>query len=325
MGVNTRQIYVYSALLSLLLVTACGGGGGGNSSGASAPAVAVSSPPPAATGAVAQDVNAPQVTGDIATDGLNYMNYRRVQTGLQAVTRNSQIDVAAQGHSNYQQINHQITHVQTVGAPGFTGENLSDRLAAAGYRFGQNGFAYGEVISSSGNATGVSAAEDLIAAIYHRFVIFEPAFKEAGAGAATTTSGTTYFTVDFAVNGLSHTLGQAGYVVYPYADQRNVPTNFFSDFESPDPVPDKNEVGYPISIHADIVSTLTVNTFTVQPHGGAVLPVRLLTKQTDTNTSDSEAAIIPVDRLSAATVYDVQFAGSVDGLPVTRSWSFTTQ
>jgi len=324
MGLNSRQINIYPALLCLLLVTACGGGGGGGSSGGSAPPVA-SAAPPSVTGVTTQDPNAPLVTGDTATDGFNYMNYRRLQAGLQAVTRNSQLDVAAQSHSNYQQLNHQITHVETVGNPGFTGVNLSDRLAAASYQFGQNGYAFGEVISSSSDPSGVNAAEDLIAAIYHRFVIFEPAFKEAGAGAATTESGTTYFTVDFAVNGLSRTSGQANYIVYPYADQHNVPTNFFSDFESPDPIPDKNEVGYPISIHADIISTLTINTFTVQPHGGTVLPVKLLTQQTDTNTSGSEAAIIPLDRLTAATTYDVQFAGSVDGIPVTRSWSFTTQ
>jgi len=55
------------------------------------------------------------------------------------------------------------------------------------------------------------------------------------------------------------------------------------------------------------------------------LPVRLLSNASDEQTPTSAAAIIPLTALAARTTYDVQFAGTVDGTPVNRAWSFTTR
>lgn len=299
-----------------LLLTACGGGGGESSSAQSQ-----------RTSVLAQEPNAPQFTGNTSIDGFNWFNYRRNQLGLRPVARNDRIDIAAQGHSDYQRINNTITHDQDPQRPGFTGRDVGERLAAAQYRFTPGaGYAFGEVISATSDPSGFDAAEDLIAAIYHRFVIFEPMFKEAGSGSATVPGGLTYFTTNFAANGLNQGLGTGAIVTYPVANQQRVQTVFLSDNEAPDPVPDRNEVGYPISVHADITSTVTVESFTVNSRGGAVLPTRLLTEQADPEfTPSSVAAIVPLQPLSPATVYDVQFAGTVDGVPVNRSWSFTTQ
>lgn len=269
---------------------------------------------------------APALTGDIATDGYNWMNYRRNQIGLSTLTRNGQIDNAALGHSDYQKINDTITHVQVSGKIGFTGVNAKDRLAAAGYTLVAP-YAYGEVISATTGGSGFAATEQLIAAIYHRFVIFEPLFVTAGSGASTTRNNYTYFTTDFAVSGGYGAGVSAGKtVIYPGAGQTAVPTNFFSDAEEPDPVPDRNEVGYPISVHSNITSNMAVQTFTVRAHGATSdLAVRLLTIGNDSNTPRSAAAIVPLTVLSANTTYDVKFIGSVDGMAVKQSWSFTTK
>lgn len=304
-------------LLVALVLTACGGGGSGQSDRGSASQQT--------TAVNLQEPNAPQATGNTATDGLNWFNFRRQQLGMQNASRNASIDIAAQGHSDYQRINNTVTHEQTPGQPGFTGTTVGDRLAAAGYTFSPRAsYAYGEVISATADASGVKAAEDLIAAIYHRFVIFEPMFKEAGAGAATG-NGSTYFTVNFTANGLTSGLGTGKIITYPFSDQQRVARNFFSDNEAPDPVPDRNEVGYPISVHADITSSLTTQSFTIRPRGGTPLAVKQLTSTLDPLTPDSVAAIIPLDALQAATTYDVQFTGTVDGANVNHSWSFTTQ
>lgn len=316
-----------SVALVLAILTACGGGGGGgggSDSTISNQTVSSQSNP----SNLSTLPGAPQVGGDTATDGFNWFNFRRGQLGLGMLGRNSFIGKAAQAHSNYQKLNNTITHVETQGKPGFTGVNVDDRLTAAGYTLDTaNGYAFGEVISQSSSTSGQAAAEDLITAIYHRFVIFEPMFKEGGAGSATTASGSTYFTVDFAVNGLSGGLGTGNSVVYPFSGETGVPIDFFSDYEEPDPVAGKNEVGYPISIHADIVSTISVASFTVKPHGGTNLSTQLLTKGTDGNneTGASEAAIIPLSPLLHHTVYDVQFIGTIDSIPVNKTWSFTTQ
>jgi len=107
---------IAAALLSLALV-ACGG----------APADAASS-----TAAVvsAHSEDAPRPSGNSATDGLNWINFRRQEAGLTLLQRNGRLDVAASGQSNYLQANKTVTHIQTVGKPAFTGVTLTDRLAA---------------------------------------------------------------------------------------------------------------------------------------------------------------------------------------------------
>lgn len=306
------------ALSVAILLTACGGGGG-DSAPVNSTVASSSSQQTAAL-----EPNAPQATGDTSTDGFNWFNFRRRQMGLSELARSSIIDTAAQGHSNYQKLNDTITHTQVSGNPGFTGVTVLDRLNAAGYPFNQSRYAYGEVIAAIGGTSGFYAAQGLIDAIYHRFVIFEPIFKEAGAGTGTVTNGYTYVTTKFAANGLGSGIGQGRVVLYPFANQQNVPVNFYSDREIPDPMPDQNEVGYPISVHADGTANVTVQSFTVRPRGGASLSSRLLTKATDAETSASVAAIVPYAVLSAGTTYDVRFVGTVDGTAVDQSWSFTT-
>lgn len=323
MGRTPRSIF--PLLLASLVLTACGGGDNNSSVTTSANAAASVAP---------QDTGVPAATGNTATDGFNWFNFRRRQLGLQVLSRNAQIDAAALGHSIYQRDNDTITHEQTSGKVSFTGRTAGDRLRAARYTIPVNGFAYGEVISATTDPSGFNAAEDLIAAIYHRFVIFEPLFKEAGAGAAGRSGGLTYFTTNFTAIGLTGGLAQGSIVQYPVANQTRVPRNFFSDNESPDPVPNANEVGYPVSVHANITDILNVQTFTITPRGGSPLPVRLLRRADDVHTPDSAAAIVPLSPLAENTVYDVRFVGRVSGVgdngtpwsaSIDRSWSFTTQ
>ncbi|MYM25521.1 CAP domain-containing protein [Duganella sp. FT135W] len=309
-----------AALLAVVLaatlaatLAACGGG----SSSTAVTGPTTSTP-------ITQEPGAPALTGNTATDGYNWINYRRAQAGLATLTRNSQLDAAAQGHSDYQRLNRVITHEQTPGQPGFTGVALTNRLAAAGYAL-TGSYSAGEVISATTNTSGFYQAEELIAAIYHRFVIFEPVFKDIGTGAATITGSYTYFTADFAaVNSLSG-LGAGRFVVYPINNQSNVPTNFFSDSESPDPVPNQNEVGYPVSVHADHGNTVVVKSFTVAPRGGMALSTRLLSAASGTSETSSAAAIVPLAPLLGATTYDVSFSGTIGGVDVTRNWSFSTK
>lgn len=303
-----------AAVLAAILA-ACGGGGGSDTA---------STATPPTVPLVPQQPGAPAQTGDTATDGFNWFNYRRQQTGLSLLTRNAMLDTAAQGHSDYQRLNNTITHDQTAGKPGYTGASLQQRLTAAGYRL-SGAYVFGEVISAAGETSGFYHAEELISAIYHRFVIFEPVFRDMGTGAASG-NNYTYFTADFAASGGYGTgVGRGNVAHYPATSQTMVPTNFFSDSEAPDPVPDRNEVGYPISVHGDVTSIVAVQTFTVRPRGGADLPARLLTNAADSHTPKSAAAIIPLTVLKSGTVHDVSFTGTVDGIAVSLNWSFTTR
>nr|WP_315254438.1 CAP domain-containing protein [uncultured Duganella sp.] len=275
------------------------------------------------------EAGAPTLTNNNATDGFNWINYRRKQVGVAVLTRNSQIDAAAQGHSDYQRTNNTITHEQTAGKTGYTGVRLTDRLNAAGYTLGTV-YAAGEVISATTNTTGFAQADELITAIYHRYVMFDPAFRDMGVGSATVSGGYTYFTADFGVTGSYNSLGRGQLVTYPVNNQTGVPVNFYSDTEAPDPVPNQNLVGYPISVHADTYGstsgTVVVQGFTVTPRGGSALSTRLLSFDAGNNNNvQSAASIIPLAPLAAATTYDVSFSGTVGGVSVTRNWSFTTK
>ncbi|WP_404532549.1 CAP domain-containing protein [Massilia sp. TN1-12] len=321
-----RAKSIAAACIAAWALVACGGGSDNDVTG-NAGGVSGTSTPATNTGFSGQDASAPAVTNNIATDGLNWINYRRAQVGMSALARNSLIDNAAQGHSDYQRINNNVTHEQTAGRQGFTGVNLQDRLAAANYVLRPSN-AIGEVISAANKGTGFYMAEELITAIYHRFVIFEPVFKEAGAGAATTSAGYSYFTADFAAsNGFGPGLAAGSLAVWPVNGQTQVPPNFFSNYEEPDPVPDLNEVGYPVSVHTNLTRKLTVRSFTMRARGAtADLSTRLLVKGQDANTTtDSAAAIVPLAPLAARTTYDVTFNGAIDGTAVSRTWSFTTK
>lgn len=306
-----------AALLVAALLSACGGGGDSSSG-----------PSTITQNSLAQEANAPAATGTVGLDGLNWINFRRGQAGLPQLARSGLIDTAALNHSTYLRINNfpDLTHTEIAGQPGFTGVGVLDRLNAAGYHFAPAAYIYGEVIASSGDSTGFSLAEQLMAAIYHRFLMLEPLFKEIGAGAATNGAGYTYFTSDFAANnGYGPGLGRGKLASYPFDGQSNVPVNFFSDQEVPDPVPNQNEVGYPVSVHGDLTGSVQVQTFTLRPRGGANLAVRLLSAPADPETPASAAAIVPLAVLSANTTYDASFSGTVDGVSVTRNWSFTTR
>jgi uncharacterized protein YkwD len=337
----SRLLPAASAVLASLLLVSCGGGGGAD------PAT---NGPSAASQQLAQQAQAPTFTGDPAADAFNWFNYRRWQAGLPTgLSWSPNIALAAQRHADYQRLNgtpnDPITHTEIAGNPGFSGVDVPDRLNAAGYTL-VGGHAYGEVISYMGDPSGFVGAEALIAAIYHRFVIFEPLFRDAGAGSAKDSIGATILNVNFGSrNGLPVGLGAGNHIVYPVRNQQNIPTSFASDSESPDPVPNANIVGYPISIQTNGTECITTSTFTVTAHtGGAPLSARLLTYATDPGTASdphptplSAAAIIPLSPLAANTTYDATFSGNIsavdingtscvgDGTPFTDSWSFTTQ
>jgi uncharacterized protein YkwD len=310
---------VIAACIAALALAACGGGGSDSGSASSSAAGTF-------TGFSGLDASAPVLTNNIATDGFNWINYRRAQAGVGVLARNSMLDRSAQAHSDYQRLNSTVTHSEDPAKSGFTGATVDARVQAAGYTLVRD-YASGEIIAATNNSSGFYMAEELVTAIYHRFVMFEPLFKEMGSGAATGSDSYNYFTTNLgATRGYSAGLPSHTIVTWPVNGQTGVQTTFASNFEEPDPVPDVDYVGYPISIHANLTETVSVQSFTVRPRGGAELARRLLVKGQDANTTmSSVAAIVPIAPLAANTTYDVSFSGTVGGAAVSKTWSFTTK
>jgi uncharacterized protein YkwD len=318
-----------AAFITALALAACGGGSDGSSasgSTASTGSTGSTSTGSTSTGFSGQDASAPVLTNNVATDGYNWINYRRAQAGVGVLARNNMLDRSAQAHSDYQRINNTVTHDEDPAKPGFTGATVEARVQAAGYTL-LRPYVSGEIIAASANASGFYMAEELVTAIYHRFVMFEPLFRDMGTGSATGASNYIYFTTNLGATG-SYSAGLPSHtiVTWPMSGQTGVQTTFASNLEEPDPVPDLNEVGYPISVHANLTETVLVQSFTVRPRGGSDLRTRLLVKGQDANTTmASVAAIVPLSPLAAQTTYDVSFVGTVGGTPVSKSWSFTTK
>jgi uncharacterized protein YkwD len=324
MSYKPRWRSLIAALVVASSLAACGGSGDSTGSVASA-SPAAASPQAPAMPVAAPAPAAPVLTGNIAVDGRIWINYRRAQLGVPAMAENVQINNAALGHSEYLRINNVMSHDQVAGKPGFTGASLKDRLNGAGYTIPASGFAFGEVISGTTNSSGFFMAEELVTAIYHRFVMFEPKFREIGTGAATSSRGYNYFTANFASRGgFGPGIAANAMVTWPFNGQAGVTPNFMSDSEEPDPVPDRNEVGYPISVHANLDAPVTMQNFTVRPRGGSNLEVLVVHPSTSAKERTA-VAIVPLAPLKAATTYEVSFSGTVNGAPVTRDWSFTTR
>ncbi|SFC73428.1 CAP domain-containing protein [Massilia yuzhufengensis] len=319
------RLRVVIAVVAVASSLAACGDGVSDTAGSNASASPATVVPPVTATPGGADLAAPALTNNIAVDGRNWINYRRLQAGVPALTENVQINNAALGHSEYLRTNNLMSHDQVAGKAGFTGATLQDRLNGAGYTIPATGYAYGEVISGAPNNSGFYMAEELITAIYHRFVMFEPKFRDVGTGAATSASRYNYFTADFATRGgFGPGIAANAVITWPFNGQTGVTTNFMSDSESPDPVAGINEVGYPVSVHANIDAPVTMQTFTVRPRGGTNLQVQVVNAG-GSASQRTAVAIVPLAPLKGATTYDVSFAGTVNGAPVTRDWSFTTK
>lgn len=307
---RTGRWYAAMTLLSLLFLTACGNNAENT---LLAPAAELQS----------QEQGAPAVTADVATDALNWFNFRRLQAGLNALVRDPVLDRAAKAHANYQRLHNLITHDESPGSPGFTGADPGARLQAAGYADAGAGIADGEVIAAVKAQDGFAVAEALIGAIYHRFVILEPVFSQAGAGESSSTSGYYWLNMNLA-GSIGNQSGHTELITWPASGQRNVRTNIFTNLEYPDPLPAQDSAGFPVSVHANREATLQAESFTIRARGESPLAVKLLEHATDTDTPHSAAAIIPLTALRPLTTYDVEFNGRINALPVSRRWWFTT-
>ncbi len=280
---------------------------------------------PDAAQLTAAEAGAPTATGDVAADGIRWINFRRAQAGLPALRRDARLDLAASRHANYQQLNDVVTHDEDSKQPGFVAKTASERLRAADFPLLTTAFADGEVIAATGMPDGFASVEGLLGAIYHRYVVLEPMFNAVGAGAAHRDGSFYWLTMNLVGIKGSVGLAKGRIAVWPLPSQDNVRTYFFSDQETPDPVPQADEVGYPVSVHANLNAVLRVERFALTDPEGQAVDVRQLDASSDRDTPPSAAAIIPLQRLRSGTRYSVSFSGHVDDQPVERRWDFTTR
>ncbi len=116
-------------------------------------------------------------------------------------------------------------------------------------------------------------------------------------------------------------------VIYPYDGQEEVPPAFYS--EVPDPLPDHEVSGFPLSIEFNdhFFKNVQVNSFKLFKKGEEVSNVRLMDKQSDPHQrfSEKQYALFPLERLE----YDTQYSAEVEYVANNKTekltWTFRTQ
>jgi uncharacterized protein YkwD len=278
----------------------------------------------------------PGATQRDAKSGLNDMqaavlervNHYRALAELGPVAPEPRLLKAAQSHSSYLDSANEMGHYEDRKSnPYYTGNNPFDRIDAAHYDYSEAG----EVVARQSSSHAAAAVEALVTAVYHRFIILSSDFAQAGPGVTLDTrEGTDELsvTVDFGSENRPPQPPASMLTVYPAPGQTEIPTDFDPAEEFPNPMSGHTLVGYPVSVQVDARYALAVKAFDVYevaPYAPRrALDTKLLTHAVDAETPAHAAALIPVSPLAPATIYQVVFSGSVNGMPVSRTWQFTT-
>ena len=289
------------------------------------------------------------------------LNDIRRKAGLVPLRRNKLLDKAAQAHADYLVANQKSSHFEHKGAPKFTGARPQDRAIYAGYpiRFVSENF-------SMQTCDPKASINGLFSAIYHRFSFLSPSIDEVGLGYAVDRrdklngafvylmgnsrlarlcriksfldSGRYYYNL---CKHKAHRIGMKRFdraqrsikcrapaiIVYPYDRQSDVPPVFYD--ESPDPLPDSEVSGYPISVEFNDcyfrkVSVVSFKLFEGDNH--EVRNVRLIRRKNDPNKRFTafQFALFPMRRLKFATHYRAEISYKAQGKTNTLAWNFST-
>ena len=289
------------------------------------------------------------------------LNAIRAGLGMPKLRRNSALEKAAQAHADYL-IRHRITsHFESASRAGFTGRTPMDRALRAGYP----SRLVGENLSTH-NTDGADSLRGLFAAIYHRFGFLNPAYDEVGIGVAQSKKDprNSAFVYLMGMRDVAHLCTEPAYkgvgryvygvcadsrhriaaqaydrarnrtkersperIVYPYDGQTEVPPVFYQ--ERPDPLPEYDVSGYPISVAFNdrYVRKVTLVSFALYEADGAhPIPSRLLDKRSDPNhkLTRRQFALLPLKRLKYGTTYRVKLVYRHGKKIHTHTWSFTT-
>ncbi len=316
---------------------------------------------------VSQSVFAQQVLHSDAILGksLAYLNELRSQAGLVKFKPNNILYLSAQGHADYLFQNRLWGHVQQQNHAGFTGRTPMERMLAAGYSSRHNSE---NVSSHSGTAGPAKSINGLMSAIYHRFGFLSFDYDEVGIGHKADESFHSYvynmgnsskaalcaapeeeiisgqyvFRVcaeeskkikagifEKALKDVQ--LKNADIVVWPPQGGKNIPPAFYD--EAPDPLPNHDVSGYPVSVQFNPVffkdAAPVVTRFELFRLADET-PVPLLARfdeKKDINQKFTayEHAIFPQYRLDWNTVYKVELEYlTADKRQHRLDWQFKT-
>lgn len=253
---------------------------------------------------------------------LDRINYYRSLAGVPPLLLHPALVRAAQNHARYAALNYNDPsalvhgpHGEVAGKPGFTGKTSIDRAIATGFPYGPSGEVMGYMDDPQ------RAVDGLMKTVFHRKSILSPTHQFVGYGKARSADDEEAVDVIDFGKGANDPIGQPGILVFPAANQTDVPlygTNETPSYLPPDAI---YLVGFPITVQFMYGQVLTVSEVELRDGRGALVPLYENPALCETGCY----AILPRAPLQPATTYTVHVAGTVDGLPFERSWSFMTQ
>ncbi|OQX58571.1 MAG: hypothetical protein B5M52_05245 [Helicobacteraceae bacterium 4484_230] len=267
--------------------------------------------------------------------GLIYLNSLRSGAGLITFSANSELDTAAQNHTDYLVYHNLFGHYEDKDSYPelFTGTAPSDRITYAGYDW----MAYSENVSA-GSDTIYRSIDGLMSAIYHRFGFLNFNTDEIGIGISSDNSYAyrTAYNYDMANQGSITDTRQLNpaYVLWPYSGYNSAQTSF-SNNESPDPLPECPSYGIagnPVSVefNPDKNDDISMNSFKIFNNDGTeITNTKILVY--DPNHPDNpplntkQFVLFPMKSLSVDSRYNVEFSYSESGETKTLLWHFNTK
>ena len=293
---------------------------------------------------------------------LNYLNRLRIGAGLVPFSLNQQLRQAAKNHAYYLIEHHTYGHIEDENLSGYTGLYASSRILYTGYPIKL-------VIEnvSNNNRRAKESLDGLMAAIYHRFAFLSFKADEIGIGInqnqqhkeetafvytisakslrklCTDTNVSKKYSSysDICINkknkisttrfnkALYHNNKKnQPFISYPFNEQYDVPPAFFN--ELPDPLPDYDVSGFPISLsfNPSLFSDVKLLTFELFDHQGKkITSVRKHDYKSDPNQrlQKTEFVLFPLKRLEWDSSYSVKVTAIVHGKKFEKKWSFHTR
>lgn len=339
---NTKKTFVTIAVSCLIAACGGGGGGGGNdspSNGGSVPETPKENYPVNIVPSSYADKN--------RADIYDFINKNRTVCGFSSVKQRAELDESAGRHAKYLQVNKVLSHVEYAGSPEFYAATLSERIAKAGFAtMGATEIASsvsgGTLFAGSGafntrEPSGLDNIKELFATVYHlQGALGEHSDMGIGFSISENISavpGTTNFYSAAVVNFGTPQGSQP--VAYAGSDVRTFPCEGVADVspvfigEAPSPFPARDFIaapmGMPIYVAAPSSQKIALSSYKVTSGGGSV-QLQTLTSSNDPQrlVQENEVFIVPDAPLQSNTAYQVEIAGTVNGKPFAKSFSYRT-
>jgi cysteine-rich repeat protein len=262
-----------------------------------------------------------------AIDAMHAVNIARAAADVPGAKLDSHAVASSQNHATYYATNAAAypsgvsPHVEDASFPtGFTGVQFSTRMSFAGF----TGSAFFETMAFSANAP--SAVSQWLNTVFHRIPILHPNMTVFGYGNSTA-SGRNNDVADYGGGSAEST---TKVILWPPPNATGIARQFNILQEGPTPPTPPgggNITGPIISVFFANGSTGTITSHSIKDAGGTTLPDTMIAKNDATFGAFMQGsyAFYAAGPAPAGTTFTISIAGTVNGQPFSRTWTFTTQ